>query len=198
MPNARGSQQRDSIEPLLEGWRRERPDLDPWPLAILGRIQRLSHHLLRDADTWLKPLGLSWESFSLIVTLRRSGAPFALKPTDLYKESLLSSGAITNRIDRVERLGLVTRHKDPDDRRGVIVRLTAKGRLLADRAIKTHFDAMAEVLSALKSAERKQVAGLLEKLLRSIERAETLKPRRRERTDSAPQNKSRLKRRRLS
>lgn len=198
MPNARGSQQRDSIEPLLEGWRRERPDLDPWPLAILGRIQRLSHHLLRDTDTWLKPLGLSWESFSLIVTLRRSGAPFALKPTDLYKESLLSSGAITNRIDRVERLGLVTRHKDPDDRRGVIVRLTAKGRLLADRAIKTHFDAMAEVLSALKSAERKQVAGLLEKLLRSIERAETLKPRRRERTDSAPQNKSRLKRRRLS
>jgi len=189
MPNARGSRQRDSIEPLLEGWRRERPDLDPWPLAILGRIQRLSHHLLRDAETWLKPLGLSWESFSLIVTLRRSGAPFALKPTDLYKESLLSSGAITNRIDRVERMGLVTRHKDPDDRRGVIVRLTAKGRSLADRAIKTHFDAMAKILSALKPAERKQVAGLLEKLLRSIETAETREPRRR-------QDKARLKRRR--
>jgi DNA-binding MarR family transcriptional regulator len=159
----------DSIESLLAEWRRERPDLDPWPFAIFGRIWRLSANLLGDAEKWLAPVGLTFESFSLIVTLRRSGPPYELNPTALYRESLLSSGAITNRIDRVEAQGLVRRLPDPNDRRGTIVQLTAKGRTIADRAIKLHFEALAEELSGIDRAERDQLAALLSKLLLSVE-----------------------------
>lgn len=159
----------DSIEGLLAEWRRERPDLDPWPFAIFGRIWRLSANLLGDAEKWLAPVGLTFESFSLIVTLRRSGPPYELNPTALYRESLLSSGAITNRIDRVEAQGLVRRLPDPNDRRGTIVQLTAKGRTIADRAIKLHFEALAEELSGIDRAERDQLAALLSKLLLSVE-----------------------------
>lgn len=169
----------DSIEGLLAEWKRERPDLDPSPFGIYGRIWRLSTTLLGDAEQWLKPVGLTFESFSLIVTLRRSGPPYELNPTALYRESLLSSGAITNRIDRVEREGLVKRLPDPNDRRGTIVRLTAKGRSLADRSIKLHFEALTETLSALNRAERDQLAALLSKLLLSAEHRRTVKPRRR-------------------
>jgi DNA-binding MarR family transcriptional regulator len=159
----------DSIEVLLAEWRRERPDLDPRPFAIFGRIWRLSANFLGDAEKWLAPVGLSFESFSFIVTLRRSGPPYELNPTTLYRESLLSSGAITNRIDRVEAEGLVKRLPDPKDRRGTIVRLTAKGRALADRAIKLHFEALAEELSGINRPERNQLARLLSKLLLSVD-----------------------------
>lgn len=172
----------DSIAGLLAEWKRERPDLDPSPFGIYGRIWRLSTTLLGDAEQWLKPIGLTFESFSLIVTLRRSGPPYELNPTALYRESLLSSGAITNRIDRVEREGLVKRLPDPNDRRGTIVRLTAKGRALADRSIKLHFEALAETLSALDHAERKQLAALLSKLLLSAERRRAQKPATRKRS----------------
>jgi DNA-binding MarR family transcriptional regulator len=166
----------DSIEHLLAEWHRERPDLDPSPFGIYGRIWRLSTTLIGDAEQWLKPLGLTFESFSLIVTLRRSGPPYELNPTALYRESLLSSGAITNRIDRVETAGLVTRLPDPNDRRGTIVRLTAKGRNLADRSIKLHFEALAATLGALSDAERDQLAKLLSKLLLSAEDRRAQKP----------------------
>jgi DNA-binding MarR family transcriptional regulator len=169
----------DSIEGLLAEWTRERRDLDPSPFGIYGRIWRLSTTLIGEAEQWLKPLGLTFESFSLIVTLRRSGAPYELNPTALYRESLLTSGAITNRIDRVEDEGLVKRLPDPNDRRGTIVRLTAKGRSLADRAIKLHFEALAETLAALDRSERKQLAALLSKLLLSAEQRRAAKPRRR-------------------
>jgi DNA-binding MarR family transcriptional regulator len=159
----------DSIEGLLAEWRHERPDLDPWPFAIFGRAWRLSASLLNDAETWLAPVGLTFESFSVIVTLRRSGPPFELNPTALYRESLLSSGAITNRIDRVEAQGLVKRLPDPKDRRGTIVRLTVKGRRLADRAIKLHFEALAELLAGISRSERDALAALLSKLLGSVE-----------------------------
>jgi DNA-binding MarR family transcriptional regulator len=159
----------DSIEALLAEWRRERPELDPSPFGIFGRIWRLSAAMLSDAETWLAPVGLSFESFSLIVTLRRSGPPYELNPTAFYRESLLSSGAITNRIDRVEAEGLVKRLPDPNDRRGTIVRLTPKGRALADRAIKLHFAALTEALSDIDRSERAQLAKLLSKLLMSVE-----------------------------
>ncbi len=172
----------DSIEHLLAEWLRERPDLDPSPFGIYGRIWRLSTTLIGDAEQWLKPLGLTFESFSLIVTLRRSGSPYELNPTALYRESLLTSGAITNRIDRVESAGLVTRLPDPNDRRGTIVRLTAKGRTLADRSIKLHFEALAATLGTLSTTERKQLAKLLSKLLLSAEDRRAQKPASRKRS----------------
>lgn len=159
----------DSIAVLLDEWRRERPDLDPSPFAIFGRIWRLSANLSNEIAGWLAPLGLNFESFSVIVTLRRSGPPYELNPTALYRESLISSGAITNRIDRVEALGLVKRFPDPKDRRGTIVRLTPRGRALADKAIELHFQRLADCLSGMKPADQAGLAALLANLLQSAE-----------------------------
>jgi len=159
----------DSIAAFIADWQRERPDLDPWPLGIFGRTSRIYAHFLRRADTWLSPLGLGWESFSLIAALRRSGKPYELNPTELQRQSLLTSGAMTNRIDRVEALGLVERRPDTADRRGVIVRLTPAGRALADKAIAVHFAKTAAVLGALNPRECEQLDQLLAKLLVSFE-----------------------------
>jgi DNA-binding MarR family transcriptional regulator len=172
MPSKKTKAPADSIDVFLAEWRRERPDLDPWPLAIIGRVSRLSAHLQRRAEAWLAPLGLTWETFSLIASLRRAGAPYEQKPSDLLRLSLLTSGAMTNRIDRVEEQGLVQRLADPNDRRGVIVKLTPAGRALADKAIARHFEAAAALLGGMKRAEREQLGSLLTGLLIAIEQPE--------------------------
>jgi DNA-binding MarR family transcriptional regulator len=165
----KGVTARDSIDILVDEWRRERPDLDPSPVAILGRLHRIAARLERRVETWLAPLNLTWESFSLILTLRRSGAPFALRPTDLYRESLLTSGAITNRIDRVERQGLVRRRQDPNDGRVMVVELTAAGRRLADKAAAIHFRALAETLNGLSRQDTAQLNASLARLMAVLE-----------------------------
>ena len=159
----------DSVERMLDEWRRERPELDASPLRIQGRVLRLSARLMRRIDRWLGPLGLSWEAFSLIVTLRRSGRPYEMRPTDILQESLLTSGAITNRIDRVAEMGLVKRYPDPDDRRSYLVKLTPAGKKLADKAIARHFAGMEGTLDVLSSTEQDRLAELLSKLLASLE-----------------------------
>lgn len=165
------SESTDSIAEFIAGWRAERPDLDPSPLGIMGRTQRVTAHLMRHSDTWLAPLGLTWETFSVIASLRRAGEPFQMNPTDLQRMSLLTSGAMTNRIDRVEASGLVERLPDPVDGRGVIVKLTAKGRALADQAIAAHFEGLADVLGVLPATERRELGRLLGKLLVALEAA---------------------------
>jgi len=165
------SRRRDSVERLLQEWKAECPALDPSPVAIQGRIMRLAAHFQRRTDQHLKSLGLTWEAFSLIVTLRRRGRPYELRPTDLLKESLLTSGAITNRIDKVERMGLVTRVRGSADRRSTTVRLTPAGKKLAERAIAAHFENMRLLLADLPAAERGRLAELLSKLLTRFEAA---------------------------
>jgi DNA-binding MarR family transcriptional regulator len=162
-------ERRDSIETFINQWKRERPDLDPWPVGILGRAQRISTHLQTRATKWLAPLELTWESFSLLLALRRSGAPYELRPTEIYKESLLSSGAITNRIDNVEKKGWVKRFDSPGDRRGIVVRLTASGRALADKAVEIHFRELAGQLSKMSKKDRQVLPELLSKVLESLE-----------------------------
>lgn len=163
------SEKSDSVAVLMEDWRRERPDLDASALGIVGRMARLSAHMTRRSEQWLAPLGLSWESFSLIVTLRRAGAPYELRPGELLQVSLLTSGAITNRIDRVEQQGLVVRLRDPNDRRGVIVQLTPQGLELADRAIALHFGQLDALLAPLDKSEHEIAGRILGKLLLSLE-----------------------------
>ena len=165
---------RDPIDHFLSEWRRERPDVDSSSFGVFGRIYWINGLFQRAADKWLGEMGLTWELFSLIVTLRRSGRPCALRPHELLAESLLTSGAMTNRIDRVERMGLVRRAPDPRDRRGVIVKLTPAGYALANRAIKRHFAAMDELLAGLRSIERREIGCLLSQLLVSIENSEEL------------------------
>lgn len=159
----------DSVAHFLDEWTQERPDLEPWPAGIFVRLYRLSSRLVRQADSYLDPLDLSWEAFSMIVTLRRVGAPYELRPRDIVNEGLLSSGAVTNRIDMVEKLGLVERRPDPDDRRSVIIRLTPAGKRLADDAIDRHFTDLAKAMNVLNSGERDQLSALLSKLLGALE-----------------------------
>jgi DNA-binding MarR family transcriptional regulator len=159
----------DTIGEFIKAWRRERPDLDPSPLGILGRVQRISARLVSATEELLEPMQIGWEAFSLIVSLRRAGKPYAMRPTDIYRQSLITSGAATNRIDRVSKLGLVRRVPDPSDRRGIIVELTPSGKALADRAIDLQFTMLNERLSALTRSERAQLSALLSKLLFSLE-----------------------------
>ena len=159
----------DSIEAFINQWKKQRPDLDPWPVGILGRTQRISAHLQTRAAKWLAPLGLTWDTFSLLLALRRSGEPYELRPTDIYKELLLSSGAVTNRIDKVEEKGWVKRYDSPGDRRGVVVRLTPAGRAVADKAIEIHFRELAAQLSKIGKKERQLLLQLLGKVLALLE-----------------------------
>lgn len=169
-----GRKSRDPIDHFLSEWRRERPDLDSASFGVFGRIYWINGLFQRGAEKWLGEMGLTWESFSLIVTLRRSGRPYALRPHELLAESLLTSGAMTNRIDRVERMGLVRRARDPKDRRGVVVKLTPAGYALANRAIKRHFAAMDELLADLRLTERREIGYLLSQLLISMENSDEL------------------------
>jgi DNA-binding MarR family transcriptional regulator len=169
MPRTSRREASDTIDEFVKAWRRERPDLDPSPLGILGRVQRISARLVSATEDLLEPMQIGWEAFSLIVSLRRAGKPYAMRPTDIYRQSLITSGAATNRIDRVSKLGLVRRVPDPSDRRGIIVELTPSGRALADRAIDLQFTMLDERLSALTRSERVQLSALLSKLLFSLE-----------------------------
>lgn len=172
MSSKRKSAPPDSIALFLNEWQAQRPDLDPWPLGILGRVARISLYLQRHAQRWLAPLGLTWETFSMIAALRRAGPPFEQKPSDLLRLTLLTSGAMTNRIDRVEAQGWVARLPDPADRRGVIVRLTPRGRALADQAIALHFEEAAKLLGFLSKSDRALLDGLLSQMLLRLENGE--------------------------
>ena len=139
MPKTTRKEVSDTIGEFIEAWRRERPDLNPAPLGILGRVQRISARLIRATEELLEPTQIGWEAFSLIVSLRRAGKPYSMRPTDIFRQSLITSGAATNRIDRVSKLGLVRRVPDPNDRRGILVELTPAGKALANCVIEMQF-----------------------------------------------------------
>lgn len=158
----------DHIDKIIEQWRRERPDLDPAPMGTVGRILRLSN-LLRDrVEEVLKPFGLSLWQFDILATLRRNGPPFQMAPKALMADAMLSSGAMTNRIDRLEAAGLVVRQPDPNDRRGVLVELTEQGRVVADQAIAARFEEAADFIGCLDPAEPVALETLLRTLLLSL------------------------------
>jgi DNA-binding MarR family transcriptional regulator len=159
----------DALDRILDEWCEECPRLDPSPLAITGRIQRLAGLVRRHVDEALKPYGLSWELLDVLSTLRRAGPPFRSTPTALYRSCMLSSGAMTHRIDRLEAAGLVTRMPDPDDRRGILVQLTPEGQQLVDEVILASWDTQRHIVMALSSAERDKLAGLLRALLLALD-----------------------------
>ena len=161
--------QEDRIDVLLRQWRKERGDLDLSPMEIIGRVFCLG----RFVDQALKPIiekeDLSVPEFDVLAVLRRSGEPFRLPVWKLREFSLLSSGAMTNRIDRVEAKGLVERIPNPEDRRGVLVGLTSKGKEAIENILPERIDQAKKQVSSLSSSERKQLAGLLRKLLVAME-----------------------------
>jgi DNA-binding MarR family transcriptional regulator len=155
----------DRIDQILAQWKRERPDLDTRAMGLIGRIQRAAAALRPRLDETHEASGLQGESFDVLASLRRSGPPYQLSPTELYREMMLTSGAMTNRIDRLEKAGLVTRRQDPDDRRGSQVRLTAKAKTLIDAATTKHLANEQRLVSPLTPAEQRQLSELLRKLL---------------------------------
>ena len=160
---------RDYVDTILDQWATERPDLDVSPMGVIGRISRVSRVLERRIEQVFATYGLSRGGFDVLAALRRSGAPYQLSPTDLYNSLLISSGAMTNRVDRLEERKLVSRVPDPTDRRGVLVALTPKGRRLIDKVIEAHLNNEHRLLEHLTSAEGKELAFLLRKLLISVD-----------------------------
>jgi DNA-binding MarR family transcriptional regulator len=159
----------DAIDVFMAEWVRERPDLDFEYLATVGRMVRIAAHLRERMDAWLTPFGLSWELFDLLASLRRAGARDGLRPTDLYHACMLSSGATTNRIDRAEKLGLVERRPDRDDRRATRIALTKRGRALVDKAMTEHTARAAEIAAVLSMEDRKALKKILGRVLQSLE-----------------------------
>jgi DNA-binding MarR family transcriptional regulator len=155
----------DAIDRIVRQWNRERPELDVSATHVLQRITRL--YLLQSA-TFAEVFGrygLTFGEFELLAALLRSGPPHRLKPSELVGALVLSSGAMTNRIDNLEAADLVERFPDPDDRRGTLVALTDKGREVLDEAVVAHLANEERLLSGLSAAERGQLAKLLRKLL---------------------------------
>ncbi|AOJ10245.1 MarR family winged helix-turn-helix transcriptional regulator [Burkholderia mayonis] len=156
----------DRAAHAVEQWRRERPDLDASSMIVLGRLQEAALVISRDK---LNPLfaryGLQPGEFDVLATLRRCGAPYALTPTALYDAAMISSGSMTNRIDRIEKAGWVERRPNPADGRGTLVGLTPAGLALIDGVVVAHVDNQRRVLSSLSDAEQRQLAKLLDKLL---------------------------------
>ncbi len=148
-------------------WNRERPDLDVSATHTLTRILRLA--LLQSASfaSIFARYGLSRGEYLVLAALRRAGAPFRMNPTTLFSSLILSSGAMTNRLDRLEEMKMIRRLADPSDRRGRLVELTAKGRRLVDKAVVDHVADEEHLLAALSRSERGRLAELLRKLLRS-------------------------------
>ena len=154
----------DPVERLLAQWARERPDLDVSPMAVVGRISRLARRIdLAQRETFAR-YDLDPAGFDVLATLRRSGPPYELTPSDLVEQTMVTSGAVTKRLDRLEGAGLVERRVAGGDRRSRIVVLTEKGRELIDRAAPEHFANEARLLEPLTRAERATLARLLGKL----------------------------------
>src|SRR5688572_19876387 len=134
LDNPYDDRMQDEVDELSEAWARERPDLDLAPVAVFSRITRLARHLdLARRAAFTRHRIESWE-FDVLAALRRAGAPYELSPGRLLRETLVTSGTMTNRVDRLAARGLVERSPDPTDRRGVIVRLTPEGRATVDAA----------------------------------------------------------------
>lgn len=161
--------ERDSIDRLLDDWAREWPALDVAPTAVVGRLHRVARHWEQRVEQVFGRFGLVEGGFGVLAVLRRSGPPYRLSPTALAARLQISSGAMTNRIDRLEAAGLVARAPDPDDRRGVLVLLTPAGRDLIDRAAPVHLANERRLLEPLNADERRTLADLLRKLLLSLE-----------------------------
>jgi DNA-binding MarR family transcriptional regulator len=158
----------DEVDALVQAWRRERDDLDLAPVEVFSRISRLSRLLDRARrDAFIAQAIEPWE-FDVLAALRRAGKPYRLSPGQLLRETMVTSGTMTNRIDRLGERGLVERSPDPHDRRGVLVGLTAAGKRAVDGAFETLLDSERDLLAELSVSERRELAGLLKRLMKPL------------------------------
>jgi DNA-binding MarR family transcriptional regulator len=151
----------DAVDRLLAQWARERPDLDTRPMGVVGRVSRVARRIDLAQRATFARFDLDPAAFDVLATLRRSGEPYALTPGDLMRTAMVTSGAITQRLDRLEARGLVVRGPHPDDGRGVLVTLTGAGRRLVDEVLPAHLATEERLLAPLTAAQRAELAALL-------------------------------------
>ncbi|KAA9130661.1 winged helix-turn-helix transcriptional regulator [Microbacterium caowuchunii] len=154
----------DEVDRIVGSWMTQRPDLDFSPLEVLSRVDRLSRHLDRARRDAFRRSDLEPWEWDVLSALRRSGEPFQLSPKQLLQQTLVSSGTMTNRIDRLVGRRLVRREADPGDGRSILVILTEEGRTRVDAAITRLVDAEAVLLQRISRSDRERLAALLRKL----------------------------------
>ncbi|MFF4986021.1 MarR family winged helix-turn-helix transcriptional regulator [Streptosporangium saharense] len=161
----------DAVDVILAQWRHERPDLDLSAMGIFGRLTRLSRLISPAVEEASARYGMRHGEFDVLASLRRSGPPYTLTPSELSAALMMSRAGMTNRLDRLERAGLVERTLAPDDRRSVRVTLTRKGRETADAALTEHVASLTLLLSGLTAEERRVLDRTMRVLLRSVGRS---------------------------
>jgi DNA-binding MarR family transcriptional regulator len=155
---------RDGVDEMIDQWRRERPDLDPSPIGVIGRVSRLARELEQRLEPVYREHGLEPGWHDVLATLRRTGPPYRVRPTEFTNALMLTSSGTTKRLDRLEQAGLIAREPDPDDRRGTLIALTDAGRKLIDGATEAHLENERRLLSSLTDAEQRRLADLLREL----------------------------------
>jgi DNA-binding MarR family transcriptional regulator len=161
--------QSDAVDDMVAQWARSEPALDVGVLEVVGRLLRGAHLLDRAIVAALRPLELSYGDFDVLNTLRRRADPGGTNPVDLARSALITTGAMTSRLDRLERRGLIVRTPDPDDRRAVLIKLTRQGERLAVAALRAVLAADEAFLEPLSRRQRETVAAALRQLLRHHE-----------------------------
>lgn len=161
----------DRVDRIVEQWARERPGMDLSAMETIGRILRTARHIDNRLSIVFAKYGLDFGLFDVLASLRRQGEPYQLPPSELKQWCMLTSGAMTKRLDRLERAGLIKRKDDLADRRGVIIELTAAGLEMIDTVVVAHVENERQVLSALSKKQQRELAELLRPLLVQLEPA---------------------------
>jgi DNA-binding MarR family transcriptional regulator len=169
-------QDRDEVDDIIACWRRERPDLDVSPLHVLSRVSRLARHLDRARRAAFAAHGLEAWEFDVLSALRRQGRPYQLSPGSLLRATLVTSGTMTNRIDRLSAAGLVSRRRDEQDKRSVLVQLSQRGRETVDAAFADLLERERSLLTGLDPSQQRELADLLRILLTPFDAADAVEP----------------------
>jgi DNA-binding MarR family transcriptional regulator len=159
----------DRVARIQEQWRVERPDLDVSPQGVIGRLHRLANHLTTELCAVYQQHGLSEGEFDVLATLRRSGAPYELAAGELAEHTMVTTGGLTKRLDRLEAGGLITRRRSDTDGRGRVVRLTTAGRRVIDQAFTDHMRNERRLLDQLSRDDAEQLESLLARWLARYE-----------------------------
>jgi len=159
----------NKINNIIKQWNNERPDLDVSSMELIGRFKKINSLLVKEMDKTFTEYDLNHASFDVLATLRRSGKPYALSPNELLATMMVTSGTMTNRIDRLVKTGLVKRIANPNDGRGFIISLTDSGFSLIDKAVTAHVETQTKLTSGLSAKEQQQLNVLLSKFLNSFE-----------------------------
>lgn len=166
--NLRETSGMDHVDKVLAQWRAQRPDLDVGPMGTIGRVKRLHGRLAAEMDRVFAGHGLNAASFDVLATLRRSGPPYQLSPSELIEWTMVTSGTMTNRLDRLEKQGLILRRPNPADGRGSVVALTEEGFRLIDRAVTEHVENQHRLLAGMPEEAREALDALLAQWLAEI------------------------------